>query len=146
MKPLRYKTTLANLLIAIGAYYLSWWIIGPLSFAWGQLTQRIVYSGSFAGFVIMPLVVRAPVALVAAATGASVIYLVQSDQPMIWNLLLALLYALFQFVGHHNSHSALPIDWAFRIVGALFTALACIVGGIFAIRHLKNPSNTQKLA
>src|SRR4030081_2491983 len=98
MKPLRYTAAARNLLIGAGAYYLSWWVAMPLGIGYGKLTQRIVYSGDFAGYVVMPLVIRMPEALVAAVVGASVIWLIESDRPMRWVIFPALLYALFGFL------------------------------------------------
>jgi len=71
-----------NLLIGAGAYYLSGWLDMPLAFVFGKLTQGLTYMGDFNGYVVMPLVVHLPWAIVAAAVGATVVWLVESDRPL----------------------------------------------------------------
>jgi hypothetical protein len=63
-----------NLLVGAGAYYLSWWVGGPLAIGFGKLTHSIGvrYYGNFAGGIVMPIVLALPYAFVAAVVGASV--------------------------------------------------------------------------
>jgi hypothetical protein len=131
-----HKTVTArNLLICAGAYYVARWMTLPLAFGFGKLTQGITYSGDFEGTVLMPLILKVPVALVAAAVGASVLWLVDSGRPLRWVIFPALLYALLGFLGYHWAHPPLPRDRVFQTVGALFPAISCVLGGIVASRR-----------
>jgi hypothetical protein len=132
-----------NLLICAGAYYLARWVTLPLAFGFGKLTGGITYSGDFKGAVVAPLVLKVPVALVAAAVGASVVWLVDSSRPQSWVLFPAALYGFFGFLGYHGAHTPLPHDRVFQTVGALFPAVACILGGIVASRRRAIPPAAQ---
>jgi len=91
-----------NLLVGVGAYYLSWWVGGPLAIGFGKLSKAIgiTYYGDFAGGVLMPIVIALPYALVAAVVGASVTWIVESDRPIGWTLVPTFLYALGVFDPH----------------------------------------------
>jgi hypothetical protein len=128
-----------NLLIGGGAYYLSWWVANPLAFGYGKLTERIIYRGVFASAVVLPLVTHLPVALVAAGVGASVAWLVESDRPLPWVMFPAVLYAFFEYLGYGWARPPMPLDRAAQVIGALFPAVTCIVGGLVAARRKVAP-------
>jgi hypothetical protein len=86
-----------NLLIVGGVYYLSWWLAYPLALGYGKLTERIIYRGDFVGAAVMPLVTGLPYVVVAVGVGASVAWLVESEQPLRWAIFPAPLYAFFAF-------------------------------------------------
>jgi hypothetical protein len=65
-----------NVLIAVGAYYVSWWVAPFFAVALWKVTERIVYRGNFEAAVLMPLVQSLPFALMAALVGATVAMLV----------------------------------------------------------------------
>ena len=121
-----------NLLIGAGAYYLSSWLTMPLAFGFGKLTEGLTYAGDFTGAVVMPIVIHLPKAIVAAAAGAAVVWLVESDRPLGWALFPALLYGFLGFLGYHWSRPPLILGRVAQTVGALFPALACIIGALVA--------------
>ncbi len=124
-----------NLLIGAGAYYLSQWVAPPLGFGFWKLTKGIIYRGDFAGAVLMPLVTQLPEALVAAGVGAAVAWLVESERPLRWAIFPALLYATFGYLGYHWVRPT-PFIYRFaEVIGALFPAVTCVVGGIVAVRR-----------
>jgi hypothetical protein len=143
MKPLLSATTAKNLLIGAGAYYFSWWVASPIAFVYGKLTQGIIYRGDFAGAVILPLVLRVPLALVAAGAGACVVWLVESDRPVSWAIFPALLYAVYSFLGHHWARAPVLLDQVGQAIGALFPAVTCVVGAMVALRRRTTPHATQ---
>jgi hypothetical protein len=126
-----------NVLVGVGAYYLSWWVGGPLSLGFGKFTRfiGIRYYGDFAGGVVMLTVLALPYALVAAVVGASVAWIVESDRPLAWTLVPAGLYALGVF---HPSHWVRPpngFDRAGDAIRMLLPAVACIVAGTVAAKR-----------
>jgi hypothetical protein len=126
-----------NLLVGVGAYYLSWWVGGPLSLGSGKLTRfiGIRYYGDFAGGVVMLTVLALPYALVAAVVGASVAWIVESDRPIGWTLVPTGLYALGVF---HPSHWVQPpnaFDRAGDAIRMLLPAVGCMVAGIVAAKR-----------
>jgi hypothetical protein len=129
-------TKARNLLAGAGAYYLSWFVANPLAMGFGKLTKGITYYGDFAGGVLMPIIISLPYVLVAAAVGASVVWMVESDRPIGWTLVPTFLYALGVF---HPSHWALPptpFDRVGDFIRVLLPAFACGVAGIVAAKRL----------
>jgi hypothetical protein len=144
MKPVRYRVAVTNLLISLGAYYLFSLLVNLLLPAYWKITNGVVYSGDFAGAVVMPLVNKLPLALAAAIVGAAIVRFVDSDRKIIWPILPALLYAVFGFLGYHWTRSPLPTDRVYQTIAALFPAVACIIGGIISAWQLKTPLATEK--
>jgi hypothetical protein len=127
MKPLDVATTARNLLVGAGAYYLSWFVVGPLAIGFGKLTIDI-NRASDAGRIVLPIVTYLPVALTAAIVGASVVLVVESETPLRWSIFPAALYGIFGYVG-----SPMSIDRVTQAVGAIFLALACLSGALLAV-------------
>jgi hypothetical protein len=124
-----------NLLIGAGAYFIAGWFAIPLSLIFGKLTQGLIYTGNFNGYIVSPIVVHMPRAIIAAAVGATVVWLVESARPVPWALPPAILYALFGFLGYHWARPPIFLDRVSQTIGALFPALACIVGALVARRY-----------
>lgn len=143
IKPLRNVTPARNLLIGAGAYYLSGWLTLVLAIGFGKLTQGIIYRGDFAGAVVLPLVVHLPKALVAAAAGATVVWLVESDRPIGWAIFPVLLYAVLGFLGYHWARPPMLLDRVGQMIGALFPAVTCAFGGMVAARRRTRPHAAQ---
>ncbi|MGC1830105.1 MAG: hypothetical protein WA663_06815 [Candidatus Acidiferrales bacterium] len=130
MKPFRNLAIARNILIAAGAYYLAAWITFPLALGFDKLTQGIIYSGDYESTVVMPLVQHLPKALMAAAVGAAVVWLVESRRPVRWVLFPVILYAVLGFLGYHWGRPPVLLDRVEQAVGALFPALSCAFGGV----------------
>src|SRR5215467_5767615 len=92
--------TVKNLLVCVGILYLSRWLAFPLQFGFGKVTHGIIYHGDFGNTILMPLVLHLPIALVAAAAGVSLTWIVDSARPLRWVALLAVLYAFLGFFGY----------------------------------------------
>ena len=133
--------TARNLLTGVGAYYLSWWVAGPLAVGFGRFTHWIGlrYYGDFAGSVVMPIVMSLPYALVAAVVGASVVWLVESDRPIGWTLVPTFLYALGVFHPSHWVQPPMPFERVGDTIRMLLPAVACIVAGILAAKRRAAP-------
>jgi hypothetical protein len=89
MKPLDVATTVRNLLVGAGAYYLSWFVVGPLAIGFEKLTFGINRT-SDAGGIVLPIVTYLPVALMAAIVGASVVFVVESETRFVGRYFLLL--------------------------------------------------------
>lgn len=126
-------------MVGAGAYYVAQWLLVPISIVFWKFTSGIIYRGDFAGYVVMPLVVHLPQAVVAAVAGAIVVWLVESDRPVRWAVLPALLYAVLGFYNHHWSQPPRLLDRVSETIAALFPALACVVGGLMVARDGKIP-------
>jgi hypothetical protein len=138
------RPTIRNLLVGGGAYYISWWVAYPLAFAYGKLTEGIIYRGEFAGTVLMPLVMTVPYALVAFGVGSVVAWLVDSERPLHWAIFPAALYIFFGITGYHWARQPLLLDRVAQVIDATFMGIACLGGAWIATRrrtpsqHLEN--------
>jgi hypothetical protein len=135
-----------NLLVGVGAVYLSWWVSGPLAIGFGKITMGIHYYGDFEGGVVMNIVLALPYALVAAVVGASVAWIVESDRPIGWTLVPTFLYAL-SGVFHVSrwARPPTPYERVGDMIRVLLPAVACIVAGIMAAKR-RAASRKQRLA
>ncbi len=131
-------TAFRNILIASGAYYLSWWLVYPLDFGYRKIIGRIIYEGNLGYAVVMPLVMNFPFALVAVGVGIAVVLLVESERPLGWALLPAVLYFYFAYTGHHWVNPPTSVDRTAQTIGAIVPAAACIGGALVARRNRKN--------
>ena len=138
MKHVLSTITVRNLLVGVGAYHLSWWVSGPLAIGFGKVTHGmgIHYYGDFAGGVVLPIVLALPYALVAAAVGVSVAWIVDSDRPIGWTLVPTFLYALGVFYPAHWAVPPTPFDRVGDFIRTLLPAFACGVAGIVAAKRL----------
>jgi hypothetical protein len=143
MEHSRSVLTVRNLLVGAGAYYLSWWVAYPVEFGFGKLTQGVIYPGNFAGAVLLPIVTSFPVALIAAAVGASVVWLVDSETPLRWATFPAALYAFYAYRGYQWGRPPMLIDRVEQAVTVFFLALSCLCGAIVAVRKKGNPRSAQ---
>jgi hypothetical protein len=143
MESTRYAVMEKNLLIGAGAYYISGWLGMPLALGFGKLTPGLTYRGDFNGYVVGPLVMHLPRALVAAAAGATLAWLVESERPVGWAIFPALLYGILGFLGYYWARPPLPLDRVAQTIGALSPALACIVGALVAGRQRATRRGTQ---
>ena len=134
MYVLHKKVPVRNLLVGAGALYLFAWLAIPLELGFYKLTAGLIYRGQFNGVVVMPLVEHFPVALVAAAVGAAVIWLVESERPLVWTVFPAPLYLFSGFFGYHWARPPMLLDRVQQTVGAVFPAFPCILGGLIAVR------------
>jgi len=128
------KDKIRNLLVGYGVYYASWWVAYPLAFAFGKLTERIIYRGEFAGAVVMPLVTTFPYALVAFGVGASVAWLVDSERPLRWAIFPAGLYIFYGTIGYHWARQPVLLDRIAQVIDATFMGIACLGGAWIAVR------------
>jgi hypothetical protein len=124
-----------NLLISAGAYYLARWVAFPLVIAYGKFTNHIITHGDFSTVFVRSIVLHVPEALGATLAGASVAWLVESDQPQWWAIFPALLYAFLGYLGWHWSRPPVLIDRVTQVVAALFPAVMCLLGGFVAGRR-----------
>jgi hypothetical protein len=125
--------------VCVGAYCLSGWLAIPLELGFGRMTQGLTYAGHFNGYIVMPLVVNFPFALMAFAAGAAIVWLVESNSPAAWVVFAAVLYGLFGFLNYHWSRPPLLWERVEQTVGALFPALACLLGAMVTGRRSDRP-------
>ena len=130
------RASVRNLLLCLGAYFLSWWVAILVTIPFTFITNRIYYHGEFQGYVVMPLVERLPIAIVAAAVGSLVAWLADSPRPSLWTLIPAVLFFAHGLRGYHWVQPPTAGDRLGQIIGAAFPAVACLVSGFVTERRL----------
>jgi hypothetical protein len=128
--------TTRNLLVGVGAVYLSWWVSGPLAIGFGKITRGIHYYGDFEGGIMINIVLALPYALVAVFVGALVVWIVESERPLGWVLVPTFLYAL-SGVFHlaRWARPPTPYERVGDMIRVLLPAVACVLGGIVAAKR-----------
>lgn len=134
MQSNRHLVIARNLFVGAGAYYLSRWLVVPVVFGFGKMTQGLIYSGDFNGKIVLPAVEHFPLAVVAFAGGASVAWLVESASPVSWAVFPAILYGLFSFLGYHWAVHPDFLNRVGQTLAALFPAITCVLGALVAKR------------
>lgn len=134
------KTLIRNGLISGGAFYASLWVVPPVTMAFAPITNGLTFLDGVETALIMPLVLGIPLALVAAAAGASTTWLVESNQALRWAVLTAVPYAVFSFLGHHWLVPPRLDQRIGQVVQALLPAVACVLGAIFVERRQRSAS------
>jgi hypothetical protein len=133
------KFCLKNILIAVGAYWLSTWAVGPLGMLFGKITDHIIYGDSILAAILMGVMLSLGRSVAAAAAGICVTLVADGKNPEFWAIIPTALYAtrLFRY------HFAIPpTAWDHMEVSVekYFPALACltaafIVGRLRRIRR-----------
>ena len=139
MESARKFVPVRNTLVCFGIYYLSGWLGFLFSIVYIKLVNHVVYDGDFGAAVVLPLVERFPRALSAAVAGVAVFCFVESDQPVLWSLLPAAMYAALGFTGYQWARPPLPADRIGQAVGAFYPAATCVLGAILAKRLERKP-------
>lgn len=126
-----------NLLISFGAFWLSLFAVGPLSFLLGELTTRITYGDGLIETVVMGSLDSLGRAVSAILGGLIVLKYADSAKPIRWAFLVSILYVVDAPVRYGRWH--IPPTIRDRMwIGAnfLFPAIACAVC-IAVVDHLR---------
>ena len=137
------KPSVKNALIGIGAYYLSIVVPAYLALPYGKLTSNIIYSGSFEAGVLLPLVTYLPKALCAYGAGTLVVWLVESEHPILWAFVPTALYLIFP----PRYHWARPlgfVDREMQVAAIIYPTIACILGAAVGQRLLVAASRSDR--
>jgi len=80
------NTTIRNVLLSAGAYYLAISLEIPVVLALGPVMKRLTFTGDFQAVVLMPIVLGIPSALVMTIAGAATAWAVESGHPVRWGV------------------------------------------------------------
>ena len=125
-----------NLMIVLGIYWFSMWVVLPIALICAKITDGIIYSGTVGAFV-MHVVSAIPVAIVSLGGGILCIYILAESSHKYWLLLLAVLYAITRFTAFHYARAPELTDRIFQLVESIIPAITCYVGGTVAIKTRK---------
>lgn len=117
-----------DLLIVIGIYWLSMWVVVPMTVIYFKITADITYSGNL-GTLLLGVISSIPTALVALGAGILSAYVLESGSRKYCLAVLALLYAVLGFLGHHWVQEPRIIDRLFQVVQSVIPAIVCFLSG-----------------
>jgi hypothetical protein len=120
-------TTIRNILICIGAYWLTRWLVGPLDLLFSKFTDRIIYGDSVLYAIAMGVATSLPRTVAAILAGVLIVFIAIDVNPERWSLLVAALYVLFSGLRVHWFLPPTPWYRVWQITNVLFPAIACII-------------------
>ncbi|MGB6482215.1 MAG: hypothetical protein WBE86_01875 [Candidatus Acidiferrales bacterium] len=123
----RFVPWLRNILIIFGAYWLSLWVSLPLSWFFGQINNRIIYSGNLLEGLAMGIMLSLGRALAAALAGVLVTVLISSRKAYLCALVIAALYTVDYRARGHWVVPPTAWDQLWMQVERFFPAVLCIV-------------------
>jgi len=129
-----------NLLVVLGIYWLSMWVVVPIAAIYLKITTGITYSGDF-GMLLMGIVSAIPTALVALGAGILSVHTLEGRSRKYWLAVLALLYGILGFLAHHWVRSPGIIDRVSQLLQSIVPAIACFLAGSIALNT--SQSKTQ---
>jgi hypothetical protein len=130
------KSTVQNMLIVLGCYWLAMWVVVPIAIIHGKITNGIIYSGTL-GALLMYIVTAIPVALSASGAGILCIYSLDGASRKNWLFFLALLFAVFNFTSFHWVKKPEIIDLVFQGVESIIPAISCYLSGIIIFNYIQ---------
>lgn len=121
-----------NLLISLGAVWLTVQLVVPASLLFGKIGTGITYGNSFLAAIAMGVMFSLGRAFCACLAAIIVMKVTTDSKPIFWSGLVALLYAITAQPRVHWNRT--PTTWDKISHGAdiLFPAIACL-GVAFAI-------------
>lgn len=137
-------STLKNILLSFGAYYVGVWLLyGPLVWVWSFVSNRLSFTVGIETIVLMPLVMGVPEIVVAMVVGAAIAATVDARHASRWALVPAALFVLQHvFARRWWGRSPTFEDQAARVVEAALPVVACILAAtVFESRLRQAPPN-----
>jgi hypothetical protein len=119
-----------NLLVVFGAFWLSLWTVNPLSFIFGKINNRIIYSNSdnVLSMVAMGVMTSMGRTVAAILAGVIVVGSADSEKPELWASIVAVLYVVDAPVHYFPWRAQQSVwDQLWKGVDFLFPAIACIL-------------------
>ncbi len=130
------KSTVRNVLIVFGCYWLAMWGVVPIAIIYGKITSGIIYSGEI-GILLMYIVTAIPVAIVASGAGILCVYSLEVVSHRNWLFFLTLLFAVFNFISFHWAKEPGIIDLISQSVHSIIPAISCYLSGIIISNRIQ---------
>jgi hypothetical protein len=126
-------TRLRNVLISLGAFWLSVWMVVPFAWLFGKLNDRIIYGDSVLAAIAMGVMTSLGRAVAAGVAGWIVTLTTAGRKPERWAFIIAILHV----VDARRYHWHLPPtawDRLWQSVDLLFPAIVCIAAAFMTVR------------
>ncbi len=141
------KSWVRNLLISIGAYWLSYQPIGLVAWLTGKVTGGIIYGDSVFSAVAMGTMESMGRAVCAALGGAIIVLAANGAKPQRWAFVVALLYVASP-PRYHWLRPPTAWDRVYQGAYLLWPAVVCVVVAtlIARLRHDSRLATTNQAA
>jgi hypothetical protein len=123
-----------NILISLGVFWLSLWMVAPLGWPFSKLNDGITYGDSVLDAVAMGVMTSFGRAFVAGLAGALVSLTAAGRNPERWAFIIAILYVVDAPVRHHWHLPPTGWDRLWQSVDLLFPAIVCIAAAFMTAR------------
>jgi hypothetical protein len=130
------RVTGRNILVLVGAYYLSILVGMPFFILFAKLTEGHVYRGDI-GSLVSTLVSAIPLAVDAALAGLMAGWLIESARPFRWALGFAGVLFLASLSSHHWKISPGLIDRLGEFLEATIIGVVAVPAFMFARRRVR---------
>lgn len=115
-----------NLLISVGAFWISRATVIPMAWLFGKLTDGMIYHASFPSAIAIGAMNGMGRAVSAAFGAAIVTFCATGKSPQRWALVVALLYVLAARPHYHWVGSPTNLDRLTQSADILWPAVACL--------------------
>jgi hypothetical protein len=133
-------TRLQNILISLGAFWLSEWLVVPFAWFFGKANNGIHYdAGSIMWAVALGVMNSLGRSLAAAFAGFVVARTATGPKPERWAMVVAILYVIDAPVRFHWRFPATAWDDAWQGISLVLPALTCLAAAYITSRF-RRPS------
>jgi hypothetical protein len=129
-----HMTRLRNVLISLGVFWLSLWIVVPLAWLFGKLNNGIIYGDSVLAAIGMGVMTSLGRAVAASVAGWIVTVTAAGRKPEHWAFIVAILYVVDAPVRYHWHLPPTGWDRLWLSVNFLFPAIVCIATAFITVR------------
>jgi hypothetical protein len=134
-------TLVRNILITLGAFLLSVWMVVPLAWLFGKLNSRIIYGDGVLDAIAMGIMTSLGRAFAAIVAAAIVTLTTTGRRPERWGLILAILYVVDAPVRFHWHLPLTGWDRLWQSISLLFPAFACLGSAFMTARFWRTPGS-----
>ena len=136
-----------NALICFGLFWLSLWLVVPLSWFFSRFTDGIPHQDDIPGAISMGILMSLGRSFAAGLAGVLATLTVASKKPDRWAPLIAALYVIDAPVRHHWNFPATSWDRLWQGIDLVFPAIVCVAAAFVTSRLRQRasalPSATQ---
>jgi uncharacterized membrane protein (DUF4010 family) len=137
-------STVRNILICCGMFWLSLWGAALLTPSFSKLNDGIVYGDGVLSALAMGVMSSMGRTLAAVVAGVCVALIISSRKPEIWAVIVGALYVIASPVRHHWGFPATGWDRLWQGVDLIFPCLACILAAFVVTRLRGNRDSIAK--
>lgn len=133
-------STVRNILISCGVFWLSLLVAGLLIWPFSKINDGIIYGDGVLSAIAMGVMSSVARTIAAMFAGAFVTLIIPSRKPEGWALIVGVLYIIGAPVRFHWGNPATGFDRLWQGVSLVFPCLACFAVAVFVARLRRKKS------